>query len=742
MTKSITNPGYALFAILPLAASAVAADSDPAPSAQSQKLQEVIVTATRRATKLEQTPIAITVLDEASISRRRIINLSDVAQSTPGFVFTPLSAQESYPSMRGTTQGNGAAGADLSVTEFIDGVPTTGVGDDNPDLFALKSIQVLRGPQGTLFGQNVTGGAIVIDTLAPSFTPEVRAQATYGNYNLAEVRSYLTGPLVGDELAANVSLQYRRQGGYLNDPYLGTHLLSTSLGSARTQFLWTPSDRLSVLFGADYSHNASPYKAQQLDGNFQPGLFPTLYYGANDADQGTRSFGDARNGGALLRIGYQMGIGTLTSISGLRYVNDDAVFSTSADPENQFIQDALDQDRQWTEEIHLVSPEGRPFTWVTGLFLLDANHRQRAYYNINVVPGTVLSFVPPYSALAFTDDNDQHVTDRSYAAFGQANYAFTPTLKLTLGGRYTVETKSGHSEVTDTSGLSSPLISGPYSHRWTAFTPMVTLSYQPTRQFLTYLTAANGFKSGGYDTSATSDQGLRTPFAPEKVWSYEAGVKASTLNNRLVLNGDVYYADYKDLQVNAYNQALLQYITANAGVAKVPGVELELFAYPTHWLDLTASYSYMGAYYSEYVGTADFSGNHIPFDPTNQFHFGAEAHFLASALGGGTVRVGGDVSYQSDRYFTDGNSDPSFIYHNTGINGLLNVHASWFSPDSTWEVSLWGKNVTNVRYLIYGTDLSVFYENLAEFTSGANDTMYVMNWNRPATYGITVTYNH
>lgn len=739
MTRHALKVSCALVALFPLAAAA--ADAVETSMGTATSLQEVVVTATRRSTKLEQTPIAITVLDQATIARERITDFTDVAEMAPGLVFTALSRQDSYPSMRGATQGDGAAGANLAVTEFIDGVPTTGVGDDNPDLFDLQDIQVLRGPQGTLFGQNVTAGAIVVQTLPPSFTPAAKAQVTYGNYNLAEFRGYAIGPLISDKLAGKIAVQFRRQDGWVDDPYLNNaHLRSTLLGGAKTQLLWNVSDNLNVLFGADYNVDASPYKVQQLDGNFQPALFPPLYYGPNDADQGMLSKAHAEYGGGLIRVTYNTSAGVLTSISGLRSVNDYELFSTSADPENQFIQNALDQDHQITEEVHFASPADRRLTWVTGVFFLDAKRRQEQNYNIQVLPGTVLSYVPPYSALDFTNHNEQNITDRSYAVFGQADYAFTSQWKLSLGGRYTTETKSGHSEVINTSGLSAPLISGLYSHRWSAFTPKVTLDYQATPHLLTYLTAANGFKSGGYDTSATSDEGLRTPFQEEKVWSYEGGVKTTLFDGRLVVNADGYLADYTNLQVNAYNQALLEYITANAGVARVPGAEVEVFADPLHWLSVKGSYSYMGAYYTHYTGTADFSGNQIPFDPTNQYHLGVEAHFLSSALGGGTVRLGGDITYQSSRYFDDANDDLPFIHNHTAIDGLVNIHASWDSPDDTWEVSLWGKNVTGVRYIVYSTDLSVFYENLAEYTSGGGDSMHVMGWNEPAMYGISLTY--
>jgi len=724
-----------------LAGAVSATDSDQTSSLDPVELTEIVITATRRDTTLEETPISITVLDQNTIDQRRITDLSGVAQLTPGLVFTPLSRQQSYPSIRGTTRGGSAAGSDSGVSVFIDEVPTTGVGDDNIDLFDVQSIQVLRGPQGTLFGRNTTGGAIVIQTLPPSFETEAKAQLTYGRFNLAEARAFVTGPLSGEQLAGKIVAEARRQDGYVNDPYLNAHLLSTQLGGIRGQLLWTPSKDLRVLVGTDYSVDRSPYKVAQLYGNFQPSLFPALGYGPNDADQGARSTGDARTGGAFAHLDYTVSAGTLTSITAYRSVNDVSVFSTTADPADELVQNAVEKDHQVTEEIRFASPAERNFTWIVGTFLLGGSRTNYGDYDVNIVPGTVVSYVPPYKALTYTSLVHQHIYDHSYALFGEANYAFSSAWKLTIGGRYTREKKSGHTEISDTSGLSAPLNSGDYSHTWGAFTPKVSLSFRPNHAFLGYITVEDGFKSGGFDVSGITDAGLQTPFKPERVRSFEAGFKLSLLSDRLIINADGYRADYKDLQLQVFDQVLLQSITQNAGIARIPGTEIEAFAKPFHWLDLTVGYSYTGAYYSQYnSGTTDFSGHQIPYQPKNQGHAGGEIHFVSDMLGAGTVRLGGEVAYASSFYTRDANNDLPFFHSRTPIDGVANLHMSWTSQSENWEVSLWGRNITDHRHIINATSLAVFYESLAERKTPAN-TMYLVSWNEPAMYGISFTYH-
>ncbi len=275
----------------------ISAAADPLTARQTDEdavagLTEIVVTATRRPTYLEQTPIAI-----------------------PSLVFTAQSRQEAYPSIRGTTVGNDAPGSDLGVSVFIDDVPTTGVGDNDPNLFDLQSIEVLRGPQGTLFGRNVTGGALVVHTLPPDFTAHEKAELTYGNYNLAEGRGYVTGPLIDNTLAGKITFDVRRQDGFIDNRFLHDTTVSTRLWGTRAQLLWTPSDDLRVLAGVDYNSDTSPYKVQQLIGNFQPASFPPLSYGPSDTDQGVNATGDSKTSGGFIRADYTMPVGILTSIT-------------------------------------------------------------------------------------------------------------------------------------------------------------------------------------------------------------------------------------------------------------------------------------------------------------------------------------------------------------------------------------------------------------------------------------------
>jgi iron complex outermembrane recepter protein len=718
-----------------------------AEGSEADEMSEIIVTATRRPTLLEQTPIAITALSGAYLDRQHIEDFSNIAIISPSLVFTALSRQEAYPSIRGTTVGNDAPGSDLGVSIFIDDVPTTGVADNNPNLFDLQSIEVLRGPQGTLFGRNVTGGALVVHTLPPDFTVHEKAEMTYGNYNLFEGRGYLTGPIVDNTLAGKITVDYRRQDGIVNNFTLGDKTDSTSLWGSRAQLLWTPNEQLRVLGGVDYTRDASPYKVQQVIGNFQPSLFPPLSYGPSDTNQTTKPTGNTTTGGGFLRADYTTPVGVFSSITGYRHANSTDFFNTTAEPANELLQRYHVGADQITEEIHWSSVGEQRLNWVTGLFFLNSSRDGIKRFFLNVLPDTLVGqFVPPYTALQFLAVQDQHVHSHSYAAFGDANYAFTPEWKLSVGARYTKEDKSGHSEVNDTSGL-SPDLAAEYSHSWRAFNPKATLQFEPNSKVLTYATVASGFKSGGYDLSGTTSEALATPFQPEKVVSYELGIKLSAPEDRLVINAAAYYAKYKDLQVQELQNLIT--VTGNAGVANIPGFELEATFNPVQWLTLMGNYSYMNAKYTKYVQDPadDFTGKQIPFDAKFHYSLGADLHFSSPHFVPGLLRVGGDVSYQGKKSFVNANDEYSFITNNTKIRGLVNLHANWTSMDQRWEVALWGNNVNNKRYIINATDLTAFYATVPEFfaTDAAGNPlnkMYVGDWNTPRMYGLTVTFRH
>jgi iron complex outermembrane receptor protein len=703
-------------------------------------LEEVTVTAQKRETKLEDTPIAISAYTPDFIDRNRIQSLDDVALRTPSVSFLQINKGEAYISIRGTLVNTPGAGWDDSVTTFIDDVPMTGAADNSPDLYDLKSIEVLRGPQGTLFGRNVTGGAIVIHTQQPSFEAQGKVEGTYGQDNLAQLRGLWTGPLAGHELAGKISVDVKHRDDYLNNVTLHDKTFGDSVANGRGQLLWEPSDSIRLLFSGDFTHDQSSGKIVRLSGSLEPSLYPNLSYNPDETNQGKNSETRKNILGLSARLDWDNTWGTLTSITGLRRVHNDTNWSRLGDPNNQALTTAIVQDKQYTEELRVASAAGARFSWLGGLFYLHADKQENDQYTFNLNPKTVNGGAFPIPIMGVAQNVQQHVVDEVGALFGEVSYAILEPLKLTLGGRGQWERKGGSSAIVAGFAPGNPFnaiyprifpnAAADYSDTWWSFTPKATLAYQAQESLLLYATSAKGYKSGGWDTSASSDYGrpsavvsqhLATAFQPEQVWSYEVGAKYLSPDRRWQANAAAFIADYRDMQTNQFNPQTGVFETSNVGRARAKGVELETTEAVTNWLTLGLNYTYQLARYTKYVQSAaqNNTGNAIPETPKHSVNLNAEAKFVfGPALG--YVTLGGDYTYRTAVHFADSNAEPAFLLNQSKFNGIVNLHTSWNSASDHWHVTLFATNLTNRHTVVYATDVSGFYLTPAEAANPAN----------------------
>jgi iron complex outermembrane receptor protein len=702
-------------------------------------LDEVLVTATRRETKLGDTPISMSVITADQIEHQRIVNFGDVELAVPNFVFTQVTRQETYFSIRGTGVDNDTPGSDAGVSVFIDGVPRTGVHDNNPDLFDLQGIEVLRGPQGTLFGRNTTGGAVIIHTVAPSFQPLFKGQLTYGSDNLVEANALATGPIISDALAGKISFLLHRKDGNVDNVFQNRENGAEKSGSLRAQLLWTPSQDVRVVFGGDYLRDRSESRLGLLETTFVPSIFPTLQYGPDVTNAALTPRASNTSVGLSATADWSTQWGTLTSITGYRSVTAAIAYAPIGDPTTEVTADQQVKDRQYTEEIHFASPTGRPLTWLAGLFYLHLNRLDDTLFTVFPVPGTVLSFLYPPGASSW---HNQEVLTTSRAVFGEATYAVRENLDLTLGARYSSEHRSGHSEITPTED------SGPYAASWSAFTPKVSLSWKPVPNVLTYATVAKGFTSGGFDGSASTNAGLRTPFNPEKVINYELGAKMTALERRLNINTALFLANYTDLQRTAFDSSpgVNAYRTTNAGKARVKGIEMELTYAPAKWLALALNYAYTDAKYLEYNVRQDdgsvvsYSGKTMPQTPKQGVHVSGEVTAPWS-VASGQIFAGADYTYRSEIQFVDANDTPQAILNKTRFNGLVNAHVGWRSADDKVTVNVFARNISDKRPLVSFPDFTPYFATPDEFSDPQNH-IYLTRYIPGRVIGVTFSVRH
>jgi iron complex outermembrane recepter protein len=764
----------AILAIQAVPGVVFAAEGDSAAQpAPSQGLEEILVTAEKRTTNLQDTPVSATVFSTEDIAENRIVAFQDLALRTPGLSYAQLSKGESYFSIRGTLMNTVGAGWDDAVTVFVDGVPETGVADNSPDLFDLASIEVLRGPQGTLFGRNSTGGAVVLHTLLPSFTPGGEIEVTYGNYNLSEVNALVTGPLAGDQLAGKLAVHGLYSDGDIRNVTLGDNTYGNRQGGLRGQLLWQPNDDLKVLFGAEFHRDTGSGKVAQLVGNFMPSIYPNITFNPYETNQGRNSQTDKTTGDALLRADWKLPWATITSITGYRHVDNAQGRDRFVQPELQYQSNESNRDNQLTEEIHLTSPDNQTFRWVAGTFLMRGEKKEDDLL-IRRFGGDSVAFVNgpwgpggPWVGSTSYEEQVQEVVDHNYALFGQGEYSFTEKWQLTVGLRYTYEEKTGTSGdfITSPYVPTNPAAVAPYnalfnpgpavanySQSWNALTPKYSLSYKALPGLLMYATYAKGFKSGGYDMSAVGTgvpipaeiKLMSTPFAPEIANSYEIGSKLTTFNNHLRINASVYQVDYRDLQTQQYDPVTTLAHTTNAGSARVKGGELSIEAAVASWLTLGLSSAYTDAKYTDYVllqpgqPAVSYTGHRMPTTPLQFWNGFAETNWPVS--GGSHLNVGGDLTFHSMEYVRDDNVQPDFLSRLTTVGGLLNAHVRWINAKGDLTISLWGKNLTDVYSVQLAAPLTPFFATPAEFANRNNQIWEVAGQQPLRSYGISAMY--
>jgi iron complex outermembrane receptor protein len=352
--------------------------------------------------------------------------------------------------------------------------------------------------------------------------------------------------------------------------------------------------------------------------------------------------------------------------------------------------------------------------WTTGVGTVTSINRARSIDAfIDYLPASLLGFLAGFPA-PITNDLIQATGTTSAAPFAHLTYSLTDRLKVEVGGRYTWQRKSGHGFSTHANLFAGGPIGAVYSASWTAFTPTMTVTFQPTQSLMTYATASKGFLSGGFNAQGSTAATLGTPFDSEYVWNYEVGAKFDGLSNRLRVNVAGFVDRYSNLQVIQFNTQLGAADTTNAGAARVDGIETEISALPVRWLTVGVAYDYLHSKFTEYLvkngdGTfSNYAGNQVPFTPKHRVTASAEVH-TDLPRGAGSLAVGGDYTYRSSQEFTVANDIPPDIRKLTEWRGIVNAHASWHSEKDRWEVSLWGKNITNRHYAVFAQDQTFAY---------------------------------
>jgi iron complex outermembrane receptor protein len=670
-------------------ATSSSAQEEDATASQGFGLDDIVVTATKSgATRLQATPIAISAFGAEELHRSGTNDIKDLLQLTPAVAVSQNNVfAQLY--IRGIGSNNVFNGSDPSSTVHVDGVYFSRPYSQFANFLDVERVEVLRGPQGTLYGRNSVGGTINVISRRPSDTLTARGEASYGNYNSVQLKAAVSGPLI-DGLAA-----FSLSGAYLaHDPYRenvvasGNDINSQDEYAVRGQLLLTPWAGVEATTRMDYASSdfvpmgyakiLRPYSpaTDSVLGDFSKVALNTPMEGAVEA------YGVAED--VLVDLGNGLEFRSLTSFrrNSSRTVTD--VDSTDRDITATL---TSERQRQFSQEFNLT---GRlaSFTYVAGLYYFS--EEIKTFTQINARAPQTFTGVYPVSRTT------------SVALFAQGTYDLSERWSVTAGGRYSEERKEFDGNV----GIYSAVTGLPVSPatvyagvgEYSAFTPKLGVQFQATPNIFTFASVTRGFKSGGFNQTsrtATASQG----FAPEELWSYEVGVKTDLLDRRLRLNLTAFHYDYEDLQVLAFITPGVTDIS-NAATATIDGLELEATVLPVENLRFQLNASYLDARYESYKGASGPGG--IVVDASGN-RMNAAPEFSGNVLGqydiplgqGRALSLRGEYFFQSRSYFVATN-DPA---QSQPDYGLWNASLTYEIMDGQVAFSLYGKNLADEDYV-------------------------------------------
>ncbi len=679
-------------------------------------LEDIIVTATKTGqTQAQRTPIAMSVLSGDQLAASGASSVKDLASLVPNLSITAITVSPLIY-IRGIGTNNVNNGSDPDVTVQVDGVYIARPFGQLSDFLDVARIEVLRGPQGTLYGRNAVGGTLNIISRKPSDTLTGALSLAGGNYDNIAAQAYVSGPIREGLLQASVAASYQNRDGYVNNVTAGAaDLNDANRGSIRSQLRFTPSDAIEMITRADwthadehfdnYTHLLVPYApapvASSLIGNYSRAAL-------NDANENkTTIWGISQEINVIM--GDHFSFKSLTAYRKSRFHSR---FDSDGTEARINIGVQEDNSRQFSQEMNLAVKYAR-FEGVAGLYYFDEHQ-----------DSLVEAILPPSAATAAATAVDSIALPaahaRSLAAFAQATYHPFDTVGITVGGRYTSDRKILDSYVQRMS--LNPATPGripagfPFTahtaRSYGAFTPKFGVDWQVAPNALAYASATKGFKSGGTNYAATNIAFLN--YRPETIWSYEAGLKSEWWEKRLRINLSVFKYDYKDLQVL---QPLAPGIVAinNAASAKVKGIEIETSAKPLPGLSLTANYTLLDAQFEAFpasaivaglvpyvIGNPRYSASTRTFDASgNRMNAAPKSTFSASAqydhrLGSGSAFVRGDYYWQATASYDPSNAailiEPAY--------SLINAAIGYRSAGERWNLQLQVRNLTDRDYSV------------------------------------------
>ncbi len=729
-------------------------------------IEEIVVTSRKREESLQDAPLSVTAFSAPMLEARGVTSFNDLNNFAPnielnnGRVDGGGSVAQLY--IRGVGQEDYSFPNDPGVGVYLDGVYVSRSSGGDFGFMDIERVEVLRGPQGTLYGKNTIGGAINVITRKPQPEQEFRAEATYGRFDRIDFMASANVPIT-ETLFARINGMTRSREGYGED-FTGDDLRREDKSAVRAQLLAQPDSDLEILFQAEFSRQRATGAVGAMRQFFDDGgagivsLVNQFQAPGEAAEFGLQppfdTFGpqwinlineteEFRSGGASetrdnneiwgvsLTVDYSWGDIDIKSISAYRNVTIDVQRDGDHTP-FQVVQVGVDEETEaYSQELQFSSTAfGDRMPWLFGLYYI----REEGFnsFRAPLVPGVTEAIGLDISLLT-----DTRLKTDSFAAFGETTYYITEDLGLTFGARYAWERKEYTYKLDRIFSGITIIPSVTNSDIYREFLPKAGLEYSLNEDVLLYATAARGFKSGGYNPRTLTPGTQPQPFGPESIWTYEVGMKSSWWDGRATLNLAAFWSRYKDIQLIAVTDVAIDSdgdgindtttvdtSINNAGSGRIYGGEVELTVRPSQAFLFNLGLGLLETEYTDLgqsvidAGTASLDNEFLQ-SPKLTLNAGAEYTF--DLENGGAVILHGDVAYKSKIYRSVQNF-PDLV---TDPYAIANTRVTYVAPSDNWEIAFFITNLTDKIYLANGVDVRGL---------GYSEGYY----NRPREWGVTV----
>lgn len=732
------------------------------------QLEEIVVTAQRKAESLQDVPIAISALSQETIEKTGTHELGGIALQVPGLTFSSFSPGQNIVSLRGASSNDDGAGTDGSVAVFVDDVYLGRISNINPELFDLERIEVLRGPQGTLYGKNTIGGAINIVSTRPNLERLTgKIKVGLGNYERRELAGLISGPLISDRVAFKLSASLRERDGWANNRVLNKEQKDDNAGGLKAQILFDNGKDFEALLSFDYNEldiedmGRVPLRPN-YDGIGSGGPNPATFRRAYEATcgdvTGSKCVADPVNGyakreayGVSSKLQWEFGT-TAQLLSITAYRDSESDWNMGSSGGGLVLNDDIfDTTEQISQEFRFLHSPADNLDYVVGFWYLNEETDRTECFDLNGagrgVRGTV-SAMANTDCTPLTDGSEgynQINKTTSIALFGQVNIHFNPALTLSLGGRYSSEEKEIISravtnEVSDSAGsciaatasglciIAQSLDPLTIDESWSAFTPKISLNFAPTDATNFYVTYSRGFKSGGFPAAPQTPEDARRVLDQEEATNYEAGFKG-LLGGFFRIGVAIFYTEYEGLQLQNFGTPRDQegtfgrFLTFNAGDAEVSGLEAEGTLLINNNLTLSGFVSYNDSEFGETdIANAAANSNQEGQEllRTPELKWGLTVDQLIPLKDGSSINLNLTYNYSGDQ-----RADlPSYAVQPEFE--LMDFRASWTSAHNL-EVAGWVKNLLDEEYV----------SHIYTIAGGSVTGIY----GNPRMYGVSVTYS-